>query len=148
MVGSKVFLLVDDDDDDREIFEDVLQEVDATTSLHTATNGREALELLSGSHSRLPHLIFLDVNMPLMNGKDCLRQLKKAEGLKEIPVVMYTTSTLATDISESLRAGAAGYIPKPTSVEALKQILSAIVQSSPASLEEVLKKWGRSTRFE
>lgn len=140
MAENKIFLLVDDDSDDREIFEEVLHEVDASVSLQTAANGRQALELLANTEATLPQLIFLDLNMPRMGGKECLRQLKGHSVFKNIPVVIYTTSALATDVKETIEAGAAGFISKPTDAPALKQILSVIVESSPVKLEEVIKK--------
>ena len=96
---SKIDLLflIDDDPDDQHVFAEALSEIDGSVSLLTASNGLEALETLRKGSSRLPDLIFLDLNMPKMNGKQFLKELKSEPNLQDIPVVIYTTSSAKTD---------------------------------------------------
>lgn len=96
-------LLVDDDLDDVDLFREALNEVDSLVNFHSAKNGLEALELLHSTQIITPDLIFLDINMPAMNGWRCLAELKNTPLLKQIPVVMYSTS--ATKMDEQRASG-------------------------------------------
>jgi CheY-like chemotaxis protein len=102
-------LLTDDDPDDQFLFQEALFEADKSVSFHGAYDGIDVLEKLkSGAHK--PDLLFLDVNMPRMNGIDCLKELQKLEHLREIPVIMYSTSSYYK--KECFENGAADYIEK------------------------------------
>src|ERR1700761_8135544 len=90
-LSLRTILLVDDDDNDREFFEDALKTIATDITLKIAGNGVEALDLLCNS-TVLPDLIFMDLNMPLRNGYECLGDIKKNERLKNIPVVIFSTS--------------------------------------------------------
>jgi len=86
-----VCYLIDDDRDDQEIFAMALKEVDKKVHLVTADSGIDALETLRGKHL-LPDIIFLDINMPRMDGWQCLGQLNQMEHLAKTPIVIYSTS--------------------------------------------------------
>ncbi len=118
--------MVDDDLDDTEIFQEVLSFIDPTIQCSTAENGRDALEKLSRV-TFIPDLIFLDLNMPRMDGKECLRKLKENLILRNIPVIIYTTSSQSKDIEETMGAGAIKFITKPLNVNDLEKILRPIV---------------------
>ena len=133
------YLLVDDDFDDALVFADVLKEVDEKVLFEHASNGMEALELLSGRETNLPDMIFLDLNMPRMNGKECLREIKANSRYKHIPVIIYTTSSLSADIEETFIMGATCFVTKPTSVKELKKILSTIRFTSGPDLAKALR---------
>lgn len=132
-------LLVDDDRDDTALFEEVLGEVRPSIILQTAENGIEALEGLQNRVTPLPDLIFLDLNMPRMGGKECLLQLKGNTQLRNIPVIIYTTSSQSADIEEAMIAGAVCFITKPNSIKEMKTVLSSIVESLPHNLEKKLR---------
>ncbi len=83
---KKIFL-IDDDEDDQFMFKEVIESINPTLQCETATNGKIALDKLKVSAS-LPDIIFLDLNMPVMNGFDFLIQIKKENQLNEIPVVI------------------------------------------------------------
>ena len=121
----RIFLL-DDDLEDTEIFQEVLSFIDPTIQCSTAENGRDALEKLSRV-TFIPDLIFLDLNMPRMDGKECLRKLKENLILRNIPVIIYTTSSQSKDIEETMGAGAIKFITKPLNVNDLEKILRPIV---------------------
>ena len=133
------FFLVDDDTDDTLIFKEVLQDVNPAIDFKSASDGEEALYILKQSDAKLPDIIFLDLNMPRMDGKECLVELKKDAQLKRIPVVMYTTSSLSKDIEETLQKGAVCFITKPTNLKELKNILLSISQNLNGNLEKSLR---------
>ncbi|KIC95746.1 hypothetical protein OI18_05600 [Flavihumibacter solisilvae] len=124
---SPHFVLVDDDLDDTSLFEEVLLEVQPTVKFQAAHNGLDAMNMLRNAGTELPDLIFLDLNMPRMDGKQCLVAIKEDDLLKNIPVIMYSTSSQPKDIEETRQAGAICFITKPTSIHELRNILSAIV---------------------
>ena len=132
------FLLVDDDADDTSIFKEVLEDVNPSIEFTFASDGREALQSLQ-KNTFLPDLIFLDLNMPRMGGKECLSAIKKDEKLQQIPVIMYTTSSQSKDIEETMQKGAICFITKPTNIRELKNILSSISQNVHGNLENSLR---------
>ncbi|MDO9373316.1 MAG: response regulator [Bacteroidota bacterium] len=134
-----IFLLVDDDQEDTQLFEEILNEVDPRIGFEAAQNGKVALQKLRNREAALPNLIFLDLNMPLMNGKECLAELKQDPALKNIPVIIYTTSAHSRDIEETLMAGALCFITKPMGLKDLRCVLSSIASSLPNQLENGLK---------
>ncbi len=93
---QRTVLCVDDDDDDRELINDVIKEVDKSCLVLNATSGEEALRMLSKEETR-PNLILLDINMPGMGGKETLKKIKASETLSTIPVIVFTTSTNPAD---------------------------------------------------
>src|SRR5882757_6709540 len=92
------FLLADDDADDKTLFCEALAEIDPGIVCHTAADGKEALAILSRRQSRKPDIIFLDINMPVMDGWQCLGKLKENSEHRNIPVIMYSTSSYQRDI--------------------------------------------------
>ncbi len=128
MVKDLSCLLIDDDEDDREIFTIALKEADKTSKCFTAINGKDALHKLKADETFIPDFIFLDLNMPILNGKQCLQEIKKDPRLCRIPVTIYTTSTFQKDIEEVKELGAAYFLIKPSNVDDLSKILSAIFQ--------------------
>src|SRR5687768_10254806 len=93
----KRLFIIDDDIEDQEIFMEALKEIDSSIQCFCATNGEEALNQLEREVIILPDLIFLDMNMPKLNGKQVLRELKNTRTLKSIPVIMYSTSFAPRD---------------------------------------------------
>ena len=129
---AKVLFLVDDDPDDKDIFQEALKLIDKSIVCYTANDGRDALNKLKES-LLLPDILFLDLNMPVMNGKDCLKQLKSDKDLRHIPVIIYSTSSAEKERTNCLELGARSYISKPpqfntlvdTLQHTLKDLLSA-----------------------
>lgn len=106
-------MLIDDDEDDVLFFMDALQEIDPSLRLMTAANGEEALQMLLAPGTPVPDYIFLDMNMPLVNGRECLIRIRQADSLSSIPVIIYSTSTGRTEAAGLLSLGASYYITKP-----------------------------------
>lgn len=110
------FLLIDDDEIERLKFARVLQKNNYPHNIIEARNGEEALDKLA-QKEQLPDLIFLDLNMPKMNGLEFLRELKSNADLRYIPVIILSTSNNLQDLKEAYKTGAAGYIVKPLKYE-------------------------------
>lgn len=116
----KTIFLIDDDFDDREIFEETLLSLNLNVKYEEAKNGAEALEKLKLDHFKKPDLIFLDLNMPIMDGRAFLKQIKKDLNFNEIPVVIYSTSSNQVDKEFALQNHAAMFMTKPYSISNLK----------------------------
>lgn len=121
-------VLVDDDEDDRMFFADALQEIEIATELSEFHNGQELLDHLSKPDAERPHLIFLDLNMPVMDGFQCLREIRKNPELKDLVIAIYSTSSSERDIEETFVNGANIYINKPNRFEELKKTIGQVVK--------------------
>ncbi len=121
---NKLFLLIDDDDDDRELFQIALKNAKVPVNCVTCSSCIEALEKIEDIN---PDYIFLDLNMPMMSGKECLIELKKRAFTKDIPVVIFSTSSEASDITETKALGAIDFITKPSKVSELTYILNNFI---------------------
>lgn len=119
-------LLIDDDKDDRYIFCDIMKEIFPEIQCLTSDNGNIAIQNLSKTETR-PLIIFLDLNMPGVSGKQVLERIKKDSALKRIPVVIYTNSRKECDILATTELGAAGFISKPYDAGQIKHDLHQII---------------------
>jgi CheY-like chemotaxis protein len=124
-----VCLLIDDDLDDQEIFTLALERVNNELTCIHATSGMEAIQRLNDEALPVPDYIFLDLNMPKMNGKECLKEIKTFQHLNHIPVVIYSTSSLKHDVSETKSLGACDFITKPFSMNELIEVLDNFFQT-------------------
>ena len=124
---KKSYMIVDDDAEDREFFCDAVKEIDLSAECFEANNGEDALKKLR-SQKRLPYLIFLDLNMPRMDGKSCLAELKKDNLLKHIPVIIYTTSSSHKDVEETRELGASYFLTKPADFGILRKKISSLIE--------------------
>lgn len=114
--------LADDDQDDREIFMDALTELPIETSVKQFENG---VDLMAELHSEnpLPKIIFLDLYMPLMDGFECLSDIRNIPDFSEITIIIYSTSYHQNEVDQLKEGGANQYIKKPNSFNQLKTIL-------------------------
>lgn len=123
-------LLADDDYDDCIFFKEALAELSLSAKLSTVHDGEKLMDWLSQfsmftheTNDNFPHVLFLDLNMPRQSGFDCLIKIKQMERLKNIPIVIYSTS-LDMDVVDLLyNSGADYYICKPSEFSALKSII-------------------------
>jgi DNA-binding response OmpR family regulator len=120
--------LIDDDDDDQEIFTLALSNIDQSISCITANDGIEALQKLHQENNFTPDFIFLDLNMVRMNGLECLVEIKKIQRLQNTPIIIYSTSSEQKDISATQLLGAADYIVKPPSMTQLEKRLEQVLR--------------------
>ena len=121
------FLLVDDDSDDSDLIFEVLSEIDSSVKYRYAMDGPEALTLLEEDYT--PSIIFLDINMPGMNGWQCLTKLKANEQFKHIPVVMYSTSSYQHEIEKAFELGALAFFTKPNHYSLLKKNIQVVLDA-------------------
>ena len=126
-----VILLVEDDPADQKLIKTSLKNQKVANDLHIVNSGEEGMDFLRrrGNYSNgtlHPDLILLDLNMPGMGGKEFLRQIKSDEHLKEIPVVILTTSDSEKDIIDSYKLQASGYVRKPVTLAEFKEVMETI----------------------
>lgn len=107
-----IVLYAEDDFDDFEMFEDVLRVINESLIPINVRNGQEVLDFLEVA-AILPNIIFLDINMPIMDGRTCLKLIKKNPRFNHIPVVIYSTSNRTQDMELCYELGALAYIQKP-----------------------------------
>ena len=120
-------LLAEDDDDDRLFFKDAIEEIKVKTVVTMVNDGVELMEYLHNPNIHLPHLVFLDLNMPRKNGMQCLKEIRSNPKLKELSIAVYSTSALEKDIEDTFINGANIYIKKPNDFEVLKNILAKVI---------------------
>jgi CheY-like chemotaxis protein len=135
------FLLADDDADDKTLFCEALAEIDPSIVCYTASDGKEALAILSEKQIRKPNIIFLDINMPVMDGWQCLGRLKSHSDHRDIPVIMYSTSSYQRDVDLALESGAFCFFTKPSDYRELRAVLRLIATTPVASLSNVMKEF-------
>jgi CheY-like chemotaxis protein len=123
----KRVLLIDDDRDDAELFKEALFEINSSIVFEHYEDSKAGLKLLLEKQTDLPDLIFLDINMPIVSGWQCLTEFKKTEHLKHIPVILFTTSSQTKEKEIADELGAEGFITKPNEYKALKELLSSVI---------------------
>jgi len=116
-------LLADDDTDDCIFFKEALGELLLSTSLTIVNDGEQLMQLLTNESSILPHVLFLDLNMPRKNGFECLAELKLSNKLKQLPVIVFSTSFEQEVVNQLYMSGAQYFIRKPSEFSQFKQII-------------------------
>lgn len=129
----KRIFLIDDDADDRFIFRTALEMLDPKTEYVEAKDGQEALDLISNADFTPPDLIFVDLNMPRVNGLEFVIRIRQSPKYKEIPTYMYTTSASPNERVNAITAGANGYIIKHIRYNDLAKELSDLISATEAS---------------
>lgn len=116
--------IADDDLDDIAFFKNALKEVTNEVKISVAKDGLELLEFLSIVQ---PDIIFLDINMPCMNGIDCLSEIRKLDNFHSVPVIIYSTISSEHEIDLTYDLGASMYFEKPAGFESIKSRLKDIL---------------------
>lgn len=123
-------VMAEDDEDDRLLAQDAIEEAGSNYHVHTVHDGQELLDYLNGegkySMSKttvLPSVILLDLNMPILDGRETLRALKLDTRLAKIPVVILSTSSREEDISEGYALGASSYLVKPNNFTGMVKMI-------------------------
>lgn len=137
---TKTILLADDDMDDAEIFGHILEDIDPTLKFYHVTNGAGVIDHLEASGNPTPDIIFLDLNMPEMNGWQCLSQLKSIDKTRDIPVLIYSTSSHQKDKQLAMASGASAFITKPSDYKTLQNLLFKISTSLHRDLLSTILK--------
>ena len=121
-------LLIEDDLDDAMFFKDALAEIELQTKLQIITRCDSILEHVGHDPENLHHIIFLDLNMPLVSGHVCLREIWKDHRLDAIPVIIYSTSAIKSEVDDTFHGGASMYLQKPSSFQLLVIALNKILR--------------------
>jgi CheY-like chemotaxis protein len=130
MKNPKYCFLIDDDQDEQEIFLEAANEVNPNLVCKVDCDAENALLTLKQS-AQLPDIIFLDINMPKMNGFEFLVHLKRDDRLKYIPVIFYSTTKDENQIERATTLGANGFITKNNSYDELCRVLKIFLTDSP-----------------
>lgn len=142
MTEKLTLVIVDDDPDDRELFIEAVSELGNDLECIEFPGGLEILSRLKGDKGFRPDYIFLDMNMPLMNGKECLVELRKLKELDSAQIIIYTTSQRQDDVKIMLELGANAFLIKPSVFShlrtAIKYILSG--EKDPSQIEGLFQK--------
>ena len=116
-------LLADDDIDDCLFFKQAIEELSISSHLKIVHDGDHLMNYLSDNSEHLPHVLFLDINMPRKNGIECLTEIRSDKKLKDLPVIMFSTSNSWDTIDLLFKSGAHVYIHKPSDFAQLKQVI-------------------------
>jgi CheY-like chemotaxis protein len=133
-------MLADDDEDDRLFFKEAFEEVKIKYRITTFNDGAQLMDYLQQPENPLPDIVFLDLNMPLKSGIECLREIRQDGRLKTLSVAIYSTSSSEQDIEDTFISGANVYIRKPNDFARLKKILSDVVHLNWQYITDGLNK--------
>lgn len=132
-IKEVIILMADDDDDDSMLTEKALKKSHLLNKLYRVRDGEELMDYLlhrgdynDESKAPRPGVILLDLNMPKKDGREALKEIKSNTDLKEIPIVVFTTSKAEEDIYKSYRLGVNSFITKPVTFEALLEVMNAL----------------------
>lgn len=117
-------LLAEDDDDDYLIFTLAIRDIKIAVALTRAENGEELMKLLG---KRVPDILFLDLEMPCKNGRQCLKEIRANKKYDELPVIIYSSFKDASSVEFCFRESGNLYVVKPNSIKDLSEILSRIL---------------------
>lgn len=129
--------LAEDDDEDIMFFTDIISDISPDIQISVAKNGIELMSLLK-TEKQLPDFIFLDLNMPIKTGFECLKEIRSSEKWKAIKIVILTTSSQREQIKEVYKMGADLYLQKPNSYSTFRDTLSKCLQMDWESLKTIL----------
>jgi CheY-like chemotaxis protein len=129
-------LMADDDQDDREMALDALQDLRLADKMEFVVDGQDLLDYLrreggyadSSAQAPLPGIILLDLNMPRMDGREALAEIKADESLRQIPVVVLTTSSDEEDVRDTYALGANSFITKPVTLTGLVDVMHTLAR--------------------
>lgn len=122
--------LIDDDIDDQEIFAMAIREFSESIQCFFADDGVKAVAKFHQDDSFLPNYIFIDINMPRMDGIECFQQIRNIQRLDPVPVCMLSTSADPAIVARSKELGATDFIVKPASISVLSELLRNFFDSN------------------
>ncbi|NBL64129.1 response regulator [Flavobacterium sp. NST-5] len=120
-------ILADDDQDDLAFFREALSTLQLNHTLDTFSDGKKLMDYLNDPKNPLPHLLFLDLNMPCKTGMECLEEIRNNPRFKDISIAIYSTSSSNADLEATFIKGANIYIKKPSNFTKLKEVLNEVV---------------------
>ena len=135
MENEMIFiLLADDDADDRLFFKEAMEEINSDTVVSFVNDGSQLMYFLNQPGIRLPDILFLDLNMPVKSGMDCLKEIRDNDRFKDLLIVVYSTSGSDHDVQQAFAHGANVYIKKPNNFVDLKASLAKVINRSAQSV--------------
>jgi CheY-like chemotaxis protein len=126
--NSMHILYIDDDSEDRDIFQEAILQISPSSVCNVATDGLQGFKALE-EFVVMPDYIFVDVNMPVMNGRQFLEKVKMAARLRSIPVIMYSTTSYTEERNEYFRMGARDVLVKPNTFQEICALLKNIIST-------------------
>lgn len=127
-MNKKITILIcEDDEDDQYLIKSILEENNIEHEVIFADNGQKAMDFIQNKNNKVS-LVLLDLNMPVVDGREVLKQIKSHSELGKLPVIVFTTSNAGFDIEQCYAIGANCYIIKPSSYERLNDILLTIMR--------------------
>jgi CheY-like chemotaxis protein len=123
-------VLADDDEDDRLFFKEAISQLNLNSEIILLHDGNELMKYLSDPKTTIPDLIFLDLNMPIKGGIECLSEIRANKRLVGLSVAIYSTSSSEEDIEECFIRGANVYINKPSNFDSLKTVLLKVITTN------------------
>lgn len=137
MPPSKTVLLIDDDADDRAMFYDAVMLADERCNCLLASSAEKGLAMLGEPVYTRPDVIFLDINMPRINGWQCLQLIRKMSHLRDLPVIIYSTAKGVHQMDKTSDMGAVYFLTKPSRFAELIQAITYILNH----------EWDKVNRF-
>jgi CheY-like chemotaxis protein len=132
MRNEPTCFLIDNDKDDQEIFSLALAEANPSLHFEAANNGLEGIRRLKEDTGFTPDYIFIDMNMPFMNGQECLREIRTIDRLQHIPVYIYSTAANPATMEQVRKSGASDFLVKPNSFTGLVELLQVLCNQKNA----------------
>lgn len=129
MRSNRLILIIDDDIDDIEVFCEAVIDVDNSSECFAANDGHEALNIILRELNTLPSFIFLDLNLPKMDGLECLSLLRAESKLQLVPIIIYTSSSAPNDMYESKQLGANYFLRKTSDYKTLCEEIALIMKT-------------------
>ncbi len=118
--ATKTIFLAEDDEDDFLLFKEAIKDYNEPVSLNWVQDGDELMKILKNSQAEKPDMVFLDINMPRKNGFECITEIRRDEMLKNLPIIIFSTSNDTALVSWMYNSGANLYLCKPTDFNQLK----------------------------
>jgi CheY-like chemotaxis protein len=137
MLRIKNILIAEDDDDDFGFFQEAILEISPETNLIRAKNGIELIDSLK-EQVLLPEFLFLDINMPLKNGYECLTSIRADKNLNPLIIITFSTSSEKSIVDWMYNSGANGYLVKPNSFQGLKKCIQKAMVIDWQSMEPLI----------
>jgi CheY-like chemotaxis protein len=131
-------VIADDDEDDQMLLKEAIQEFSDAILTTIISDGRALMNFLNKGN--LPELLLLDLNMPYKSGTECLKEIRSTEQLRNIPVVVLSTSRNARDIESCFHFGANLFFTKPCSFQALQMLIHSILNINWTSFQSISSK--------
>lgn len=126
-ISQMQILLCDDDEDDRMLFSEAMKELKMQNVLNVFETGSQLMDYLNHPETNLPHILFLDMNMPCKSGLECLEEIRENAKFKDLVIAIYSTSSSEQDIEDTFTNGANIYIKKPADFNKLKKAIHQVL---------------------